>query len=221
MIPFLGIDDKFPNVENALEDGLLAAGADLSVNRLLNAYQNGIFPWYSKGEPILWWSPDPRFVLIPSDIHISKSMKKLINQEKYKVVFNQNFHAVIQNCQEIKRKAQDGTWIDEDMIKAYINLHKKGYAHSVEVYSRDNQLVGGLYGVSFGKCFFGESMFSLEPNCSKLALIHLAKTCKALDFDLIDCQVYTAHLKSMGAKMISRNQFCAILENNSVKKVCF
>ena len=199
----------FPDPENSEEDGLLAFGGDLSMDRLLLAYSNGIFPWYNEGEPIMWWCPKPRFIIKPDEIKISKSMKKVMRNGHFQVAFNKNFEGVIENCKSM-REDKEGTWITNDMKQAYINLFNNGFAASVETYLND-ELVGGLYGVVIGKCFFGESMFSKVSNASKAALITLAKKLKELDFEFIDCQVYTSHLESMGAKMIEWDEFKAML----------
>lgn len=200
----------FPNPELSEEDGLLAVGGDLSVDRLLLAYSNGIFPWYSKGEPILWWSPKPRFVLLPDEIKVSKSMKKIMRKSEFQVTFNNDFEGVISNCKSM-RENEEGTWITDEMKKAYIDLYKEGYALSVETYL-NGELVGGLYGVVIGHCYFGESMFSKVSNASKVALITLAQKLQELDFKFIDCQVYTPHLESMGAKMVEWNQFKSMIQ---------
>lgn len=200
----------FPNPELSEEDGLLAVGGDLSMERLLLAYSNGIFPWYNPGEEILWWCPKPRFILIPEEIKISKSMRKIIKKNKFKVTFNNDFESVISNCKGIREESHEGTWITDEMKEAYINLHNHGYALSVETYEND-ELVGGLYGVIIGKCYFGESMFSKVSNASKIALITLAERLKELNFEFIDCQVYTEHLESMGAKMVPWKQFKNLL----------
>lgn len=202
----------FPHPKLAREDGLLAVGGDLSIERLFLAYSNGIFPWYSDGEPILWWSPNPRFVLFPQDIKISKSMKKILKKGMYKVTYDTCFRDVIYNCGKM-REENEGTWITEDMLEAYCRLHEEGYAHSVEVW-HEEELVGGLYGVSIGKCFFGESMFSKMSNTSKIALITLSKDLLAKRFTLIDCQIYTKHLESMGAVKISRDEFLRLLKDS-------
>ena len=191
----------------AEEDGLLAIGGDLSTERLLIAYSNGIFPWFSEGEPILWYSPHERCVIYPDKIKISKSMQKILKQEVFKVTFNQAFAEVIRNCATTERKGQDGTWITNEMQDAYINLHKQGYAHSVEVWL-ENQLVGGLYGLKVNRVFCGESMFSHVSNASKVALIFLSK----MNIDLIDCQLPNDHLMSLGAEMISRELYMEILQ---------
>ena len=204
------LDDKiwFPHPSNADNDGLLAFGGDLSLKRLILAYSNAIFPWYSEDSPILWWSPDPRFVLFPKKIKISSSMKKFIKKSNFNVTFDTAFKDVIDNCGKLRE--EDGTWILPEMKKAYYNLHLKGLAHSVEVWNGD-KLVGGLYGVSIGKCFFGESMFSIESNASKFGFIKLTEYLIKNNFIIIDCQVYTKHLESLGAESISRIQFLEVI----------
>lgn len=197
----------FPPVSEALGDGLLAIGGDLKPERLILAYKNGIFPWYD-GDLPLWWNPNPRFVLFPEELVVSKSMKNTINQQKFVFTINQAFEEVIDNCKKIERKNQDGTWINEDVKTAYIQLHKMGYAHSAETWL-NNQLVGGLYGIKMGKIFFGESMFAKESNASKFALIHYVQQLQTEGIALIDCQVYTEHLESLGAKMIMRTVYAA------------
>ena len=199
----------FPNPELSEEDGLLAFGGDLSIERLLLAYSNGIFPWYNEDEPIMWWCPKPRFILKPDEIKISKSMRKIIKKGQFKVTFNNDFEGVISNCKSM-RENEEGTWITDDMKEAYINLFNNGFAVSVETYL-DGELVGGLYGVVIGRCYFGESMFSKVSNASKMALITLAERLKELNFEFIDCQVYTPHLESMGAKMVEWDDFKAML----------
>lgn len=207
----LSDDLVFPNPELSEDDGLLAVGGDLSVDRLLVAYSNGIFPWYNKDEPILWWCPKPRFILKPEDIRISKSMKKIIKKGEFVVTFDNDFEGVISNCKSM-RENEEGTWITDEMMQAYINMHNEGYALSVETYL-DGELVGGLYGVIIGKCYFGESMFSKVSNASKIALITLAQRLQELNFEFIDCQVYTEHLESMGAKMVEWDEFKAMIDN--------
>ena len=202
----------FPNPSLAEEDGLLAVGGDLSTDRLLLAYQNGIFPWYNDDTPILWYSPHERFVLFTDELKISKSMRQVLRSGRLRVTYDQNFAKVINACSIVDRKGQDGTWITADMKDAYIRLHQEGYAHSVEVW-KDEKLVGGLYGVQVGEVFCGESMFSEVSNASKVALISL---CNSGKYKLIDCQVYTEHLESMGARMISREEYLAILQNIEV-----
>ena len=203
----------FPDPALAEEDGLLAVGGDLSVERLLLAYQNGIFPWYSDDTPILWYSPHERFVLFPDELQFSKSMRQVIRSGRFSVTRNQCFDRVIDACSTTTRQGQDGTWITADMREAYIELHRCGHAHSVEVWD-NNQLAGGLYGVAVGKVFCGESMFSRVSNASKTALISLSQSG---DFNLIDCQVHTEHLESMGARMISRNDYMQELRNMPLK----
>lgn len=198
----------FPNPELAEPDGLLAIGGDLSYQRLLLAYENGIFPWYSDDEPILWYSPHERFVLYPSELRVTKSMRQVLRSDKFKVTVNEAFEAVIEACSAVPRTGQDGTWITGDMKQAYITLHQMGYAHSYEVWEGDT-LVGGLYGVDAGRVFCGESMFSKVSNASKTALTALCQTGK---YELVDCQVHTEHLESMGARFINRNDYLAVLQ---------
>lgn len=200
----------FPPVEDALEDGLLAIGGDLSVERLILAYQKGIFPWYD-GDTPLWWSPNPRFVLYPAELVISKSMKQIIKKNLFEYKTNTAFAEVIQQCKNKTRTGQNGTWITDAVEIAYTQLHQKGIALSAEAW-QNNQLVGGLYGIKMGKLFFGESMFSSQSNASKFAFIQLVSQLKEEGVVLIDCQVYTDHLASLGAKMIDREQFKAFLE---------
>lgn len=199
-------DPIFPHPGLAERSGLLAVGGDLSPERLIQAYANGIFPWYSAGDPILWWSPDPRMVLYPDRFRISKSLRRTIQAGGFKATFDTDFSSVIHACARVPRKGQPGTWIVPEMIEAYIRLHELGYAHSVEVY-REGKLVGGLYGVSLGRVFFGESMFFTERDASKVALFHLVERLKSWDFHLIDAQVETAHLKSFGAINMDRAEF--------------
>lgn len=200
----------FPDAEFSEEDGLLAIGGDLSLERLIVAYCNGIFPWYNEGEPILWWCPKPRFIIIPEEVKISKSMKKIIKKREFKVTFNNDFEGVISNCKSIREINNEGTWISDDMKNAYINLFNNGYAMSVETYIGE-ELVGGLYGVKIGKCFFGESMFSKVSNASKIALIKLAEKLNNEDFIFIDCQMQTKHLESMGGKFVEWSIFKNLL----------
>jgi len=209
------VNDKlvFPPVQLSNSEGLLAIGGDLSVERLALAYKSGIFPWYNEGEEILWWSPDPRMVLFPNEIKISKSMRSLIRKNKYKITENTAFEQVIKLCSSMPRKDQSGTWLHKDMIEAYINLFHHGKAYSVEVWNEANQLVGGLYGVlSNEQVISGESMFHLEPNTSKLAFIHLAQKAAEENIKVIDCQLYTNHLASLGAREIPRNEFISYLK---------
>ena len=201
----------FPEPKLAEPDGLLAVGGDLSSARLMLAYQNGIFPWYSDDEPILWYSPHERFVLFADELKVSGSMRRVLNSDRFTVTFNQDFAGVINACSQVERPGQDGTWITADMKAAYIKLHHEGYAQSVEVW-QNNELVGGVYGIPIGNIFCGESMFSLVSNASKTALIHL---CQTGGYKLIDCQVHTNHLQSMGARMISREEYTALLQNSA------
>lgn len=198
----------FPDPALAEPDGLLAVGGDLSPQRLRLAYAHGIFPWYSDETPILWYAPHERFVLFPDELRISKSMRKILRSERFTITVNQAFQQVITACSASKRTGQDGTWITGDMIEAYVNLHNSGYAHSVEVWE-NNMLVGGLYGVASANVFCGESMFSQVSNASKVALIYL---CQRFNYQLIDCQVYTEHLESLGARMISRESYLSYLK---------
>lgn len=203
-------DDEivFPNPELADPDGFLAVGGDLSIDRLILAYENGIFPWFSEDDPICWYSPHERCIIYPDEVKISKSMSKVIDSGIFELSFDQAFEEVILNCAKVGRKDQTGTWITEEMQQAYLALHHQGYASSVEVW-RDGMLVGGLYGVVMGNVFCGESMFSLESNASKTALIHL---CRSGQFQLIDCQLPNDHLLSMGAVMISRTNYLDYLQ---------
>lgn len=205
--------DAFPDIEEALQepDGLLAAGGDLSSERLLNAYRKGIFPWFDQGQPILWWSPDPRCVLRPADFHVSKRLRRDVLHSSATLTFNQSFGEVVRAC-AAPRPAQQGTWITADMILAYEQLHAEGWAHSVEVW-QDGQQVGGLYGLAIGKVFFGESMYSLEPNTSKIAMLGLSRFLLRNNIALIDCQVISRHLLTLGATMISRPDFRRELES--------
>ena len=196
---------QFPPMEMADEDGLLAVGGDLSRERLLHAYCNGIFPWY-ENKYILWWCPDPRFVLFPEELKISSSMKQLLKKQSFEFTINRDFNAVISQCKAISRRGQDGTWITEEMRNAFNDLHAAGYAHSAEVWL-NGELAGGLYGIRLGKIFYGESMFSRISNASKFAFIRYVEQLKSEGVELIDCQVYTSHLESLGARMIPRKQF--------------
>ena len=203
---------QFPDPSLANAEGLLAVGGDLHAERLILAYQNGIFPWYNPSEPILWWSPDPRMVLFPEKLKVSKSMKKLFKNETFRVTTNQNFEAVIQQCAVIPRAGQDGTWITNEMIDAYLKLHKLGIAQSVEVWQED-KLVGGLYGIYLKeqKVFCGESMFTKVSNASKYGFIWWVKSLQEKGVRLVDCQIYTKHLASLGAEEISREAFLSYL----------
>lgn len=209
---FLTEKSGFPDVESADSSGILAVGGDLSADRLIDAYSHGIFPWFEVNEPILWWAPDPRFVLFPQKLKISKSMRKMLRSHPYEITINRAFPRVIEACAQIERDGQRSSWITETMIKAYIRLFDKGLVKSVEVWDRQ-ELVGGLYGVDLGKGIFsGESMFSRRSNTSKLAFIEFVRNS---NYKLIDCQVYTSHLESLGAESISRHEFMSYLNDKN------
>jgi leucyl/phenylalanyl-tRNA--protein transferase len=212
-MPIFALTDDliFPPPHLAEPDGALAIGGDLSAERLILAYRSGIFPWYNPGEPPIWWSPDPRFVLYPSKLKVSKSMRQVLRKDKFRVTFDQNFDQVIRNCQQIRREGQRGTWITDEMVTAYLKLHEMGIARSVEVWEA-GELVGGLYGLAMGKCYFGESMFSKVSNASKTGFIKLVHRLEEQGCQLIDCQIYTAHLESLGAELIPRERFLKELE---------
>lgn len=213
-IPWLSHDPAlFPPLNQALDEpnGLLALGGDLSPSRLIHAYRRGIFPWFNPQQPILWWSPDPRAILIPNQVYVSKSLQKLIRQQRYEVRWDTAFTEVIRHCANTPRHGEYGTWISDEMITAYSELFTLGYAHSVEIWE-ENTLVGGLYGLSIGKAFFGESMFSLRPNASKIALVALARRLDEWKFKFIDCQASNPHLFSMGAREIPRQAFERLLK---------
>jgi leucyl/phenylalanyl-tRNA---protein transferase len=201
----------FPPVHLADEEGVLALGGDLRTERLLLAYRNGIFPWYNEGEIIQWWCPNPRFVLYPAELIVSRSMKKIMKENKFEFTVNKAFEAVIGNCKTIERPGQYGTWIQDEVAEAYTRLHNLGYAVSAEAW-KDGELAGGLYGIRLGNIFFGESMFSKQPNASKFAFINFVQQLQKQNVTLIDCQVYTEHLKSLGARMIDRKLFCEIIK---------
>ena len=203
--------ESFPPLEQALDEpaGLLAAGGDLSAARLLAAYRLSIFPWYSPGQPVLWWAPDPREVLFPKEFRASRSLHKALRNRGYRATMDRDFRAVIDGC-AAPRAGSTGTWITSDMRRAYADLHERGYAHSIEVY-RDSALVGGLYGVRMGAVFFGESMFSRERDASKVALAHLVRACLQNDIIVIDCQLPSRHLKSLGSRPISRGEFRSLV----------
>ena len=202
----------FPPIDQANRDGILAIGGDLSPERLQLAYKSGIFPWFEDGEPIMWWSPNPRMVLFLDELIVSKSMRNILNRNSFKVTFNQNFRDVISNCQNIERDGQNGTWITNDMIEAYCKMHELGIAKSVEVW-QDEVLVGGLYGIDLGHIFCGESMFSKVSNASKVAFIALVHQLKVENYKLLDCQVYNPHLESLGCREIERVDFMKILKS--------
>lgn len=212
-MPVFRLSDRiiFPEPEFSRNDGLLAVGGDLSIERIILAYTMGIFPWYTHGDPILWWSPDPRLVLYPDALHVSRSLLKTLKQGRFIVTLDQDFSRVIAACAGAPRDNQPGTWITADMMDAYCRLHEAGFAHSVEAWYQ-GELAGGLYGVSLGKCFFGESMFACKNNASKVALVTLVHLLRKWSFNLIDCQVTTRHLIRLGAREIPRKQFMAELK---------
>lgn len=200
----------FPEVDEADESGLIAIGGDLSIERLRLAYSKGIFPWFNE-EPILWWSPDPRMVLFPGKMIVSHSLRQVIRRNEFDIKFDTQFEHVINACAETPRDNEDGTWITDSIVKAYVKLHKAGLAHSVEAY-QNGKLVGGLYGIALGKAFFGESMFHLVPNASKVALYKLSMKLQEWDFRIIDAQVYTNHLESLGGELLPRSKYFTILK---------
>lgn len=204
-------DIYFPPASMAQDDGLLAIGGDLSPERLIDAYKNGIFPWYSEDYPIMWWSPNPRMVMFPKEFKRTKSLKRLVNKKIFEIKFDTNFKNVILQCANVDRGNQDGTWITQDMIASYIKLHELGIAHSVEAY-HEGQLVGGLYGIAIGKVFFGESMFHKKNDASKVAFWYLVEKLLEWDFDIIDAQQQTDHFKSLGGKAIDRKNFLTLLK---------
>jgi leucyl/phenylalanyl-tRNA--protein transferase len=212
--PFLSENQRFnfPSPEKAKHHSVVAWGGNLSPGMLLSAYEQGLFPWYSEGDPVIWHSPDPRFVLFPEKLHVSGTMQKILRQKKFTIVLNRDFKGIITSCSQAKRPGQNGTWITPDIIEAYTELHRLGWAHSAEAYL-DGELAGGCYGVLIGKIFFGESMFALKPNASKAAFITLARMLFDKGIRLIDCQQHTAHLESLRAEDISRKEFLAMLTN--------
>ena len=213
LIPWLGTETTFPPLTSALKEpnGLLAVGGDLSPRRLLEAYRRGIFPWYSEGDPILWWSPDPRMVLVPEDLRVTRSLAKTLRNAPYEVRFDTAFDDVMRGC-AAPRAGQPGTWITAEMRTAYVRLHELGYAHCAETWI-DDELAGGLYGVAIGRMFYGESMFSRRRDASKIAFVHLVGHLRAEGFGLIDCQMHTDHLASLGAREISRREFSRRLKD--------
>ena len=212
--------EEFPHASNANDEGILAFGGDLYPSRVMNAYNNGIFPWYNKEEPILWWSPDPRFILDPSDLHISKTLKKTLKKEIFEIKFDTSFLEVIKNCANTYRPNQNSTWIHPNMIHTYNKLHQQGYAHSFEAWF-DGELVGGGYGIVVGDIFCGESMFSLVADASKVAFVHLITRLKNNGFTLIDSQIYSEHLENFGAKYISREIYLQKVKESSKKHINF
>ena len=211
----LGSELWFPPAEHFGEDGLVAIGGDLSPARLLLAYERGIFPWSAPEDPLLWWCPDPRAVLRPEDVKVSKSMRNVLNQDQYTVTLDQDFEAVMRGC---ANRPDEGTWITEDFIHAYLNLHELGFAHSVEAWDSSGELVGGLYGVSLGSIFFGESIFAKASNASKVAFITLARELAQWEFECIDCQIMNPHLESLGAGYLPRTDFLELLGHSLEKE---
>jgi leucyl/phenylalanyl-tRNA--protein transferase len=211
-MPVFRLTEKllFPPVHLSTPEGLLAVGGDLSIRRLLLAYRSGIFPWYSQSEPLLWWAPDPRSVLFPHELKISRSLKKVLKQKRYTVRMDTDFRFVIESCAAIERKDQFGTWITDEMMDAYLKLYRHGYAHSVETWCQ-GKMVGGLYGLSIGRCFFGESMFSKRRDASKVALVYLSRFAAGRGFGFIDCQVPSDHLCRLGARNLPRSKFMKLL----------
>jgi leucyl/phenylalanyl-tRNA--protein transferase len=212
-MPIFLLSEKliFPSARLAREDGLLAIGGDLGPERLLLAYRSGIFPWFTAGEPILWWSPDPRLVLQPADLRLSRSLRRTLNRDLYRVTADRAFERVIRECAVVRLEKGEPTWIVEEMVGAYCRLHQDGYGHSIEVW-QDRRLVGGLYGVSLGRCFFGESMFSRARDASKVGLVALTRFLAERGFEMIDCQVTTAHLLALGAREVPRDRFLSALQ---------
>ena len=216
----LGHRHTFPNPREAGEEGLLAFGGDLNPHRILKAYREGIFPWFNPGDPILWWSPNPRMILYPQDFKSNKSFKRILRNKGFEVRFDNNFEEVINYCGSVPREGQEGTWLTKEMKEAYLELHHMGFAHSVETYY-NNELVGGLYGIAMGGGFFGESMFSLMPDASKVSIKALSSICVKKSYDFIDCQVETAHLIRWGAKLVERDVFLDGLEKTLEKSTDF
>lgn len=206
----------FPPPDHAEPEGLLAVGGDLRSERILLAYASGIFPWYSNGEPILWWSPDPRFILLPGQLKVAKSLQRTLKKAPFRVTYDTDFRAVIEACRTVPRRDQDGTWITQEMLEAYCRLHSQGFAHSVEVWAGDT-LAGGLYGLSLGSCFFGESMFARQPDASKIGFVTLVNDLRQAGCTLIDCQTPTDHLARFGAGPVPRTEFLALL-NQALEK---
>lgn len=211
--PYLNEQERlsFPDPRNSSLHGVVARGANLSPGVLLSAYEQGLFPWFSEGDPLLWWSPDPRFVLFPAELHLPRRVARRLRAGEFRLSLDTAFAEVIERCSQFPRPGQDGTWITRDMVAAYTELHERGYAHSVEAW-QDGLLCGGLYGVSLGRVFFGESMFAVRPDASKAAFVAFARYLAALEFQLIDCQVYTEHLERFGAREIRREEFLTRLQ---------
>lgn len=219
-LPQLDRTYTFPPAREAEEGGLVAFGGDLNPNRVLKAYQEGIFPWYNGDDPILWWSPNPRLVLFPENFKANKSFRRVLRNKGFQIFFDRDFETVISHCANVPRHDQEGTWLTNEMKKAYIELHHMGFAHSVETYY-DNQLVGGLYGLALGKGFFGESMFSFMSDASKVSLFALSSLCVEKSYDFIDCQVETPHMLNWGAELVERDVFLDLLEETLEKKTDF
>ena len=218
IIPELrGYSYRFPNPRDASEEGLLAYGGDLSIPRLMSAYRNGIFPWYNEGDPILWWSPNPRLLLYPEQFKVRKSFKRVLRSGKFSVTFDKHFTEVISHCASVPREGQEHTWIVSDMQRAYIHLHEEGVAHSVEVHL-EGKLVGGLYGLAMGKVFFGESMFSLVSDASKVAFKALSDVLGSRGYDFIDCQMKTDHMLGLGAQIVKRDSYLDALAQGVAKQ---
>ncbi len=217
-MPLFRLTDElvFPPATLAEEDGLLAIGGDLSLPRLLLAYSSGLFPWSNEGDPLLWWSPDPRCVFEPGAMRVSRSLAKTLRQGRYQVTCNKAFERVIEHCARLRVEAGTGTWINAELHRAFVELHRRGYAHSIECW-QDGALVGGLYGLCLGRCFFGESMFHLARDASKVALLHLVNRAAELGFELVDCQLSNEHLLSLGASLITRNDFLQRLVKGGVR----
>lgn len=213
LVPVYALSEElvFPHPSLATEDGLLAVGGDLSPERMLLAYANGIFPWYSEGRPLMWWCPRPRLILQPQDLRVGRTLRKTIKRRRYRITCDQAFDRVMAACADVPRPDQDGTWITADLTEAFAELHRRGVAHSIEAWE-DDELVGGLYGLALGRIFFGESMFALRPDASKVAFVHLVRQLAAWDFDLVDCQVVTDHLTRFGAETIELDAFLDRLE---------
>jgi len=219
-LPELSKEHLFPLATEATDEGLVAFGGDLNPHRVLKAYQAGIFPWYNEGNPILWWSPNPRFILFPQAFKVNKSFKRILRNKGFEIHFDHDFEAVINHCATVPRAGQEGTWLTDEMKEAYLKLHHMGFAHSVETYY-EGKLVGGLYGLALGRAFFGESMFSLISNASRVSLFALSNLCVEKSYDFIDCQIETPHLKKWGASLVERDVFLDLLEVTLEKNTDF